>query len=168
MAHRALVVLGLLLGVVVHGREFEDKLLPQAVRDRRACFTKALRKTLAYDLNQNYVRNIETLPSFPELGHASGTFEGCISCEEVACKEVTLVRLFCPSRVYVAFSNPHTKPLLLSLTVSSCFFPSHQLPGFYFCGRLQFMMGCDTEALWGFETWADNTGCGKEELDGPL
>ena len=55
---RVLVVLGLLLGVVVHGKEFEDKLLPQAVRDRRACFTTALRKTLAYDLNQNYVQCI--------------------------------------------------------------------------------------------------------------
>ena len=30
------------------------------------------------------------------------------------------------------------------------------------------MMGCDTEPLWGFETWAENTGCGKEELAGTL
>lgn len=53
---RILIGIGLLLAVVVHGKEFEDKMLPQAIRDRRACFTQALRTTLAYDLNQNYVR----------------------------------------------------------------------------------------------------------------
>ena len=39
---------------------------------------------------------------------------------------------------------------------------------FFDAPSTKFMMGCDSEPLWGFESWADSTGCGKEEIDGPL